>query len=157
MQATKKSLFGRHRVKSEPEMDMTPMVDVTFLLLIFFMVTASFAMQKSLEFPNANQTEQNEETAQTRTIQDVENRDDFVIVRIDGDNAYHVEDRETFSRQELLSILREIKEDGAGSMEAPLNLLIIASKSAAHEAVVSAIDIGNAAGISRIKYTTVDE
>src|SRR5688572_20269137 len=38
------------REKSAPqeaEMDMTPMVDVTFLLLIFFMVTASFTMQKS--------------------------------------------------------------------------------------------------------------
>ena len=33
----------------ESEMDITPMVDVTFLLLIFFMITASFAMQKSLE------------------------------------------------------------------------------------------------------------
>ena len=30
-------------------LDMTPMVDVTFLLLIFFMITASFSMQKSLE------------------------------------------------------------------------------------------------------------
>ena len=33
----------------EDELDMTPMVDVTFLLLIFFMVTASFTLQKSLE------------------------------------------------------------------------------------------------------------
>lgn len=135
-------------------MDMTPMVDVTFLLLIFFMVTASFAMQKSLEFPNADKKD---DTAQNRTIQDIENRDDFVIVRIDSDDAYHIEDRETFSRQELLSILREIRELHAGGMGPPLNLLVIASKSARHEAVVSAIDVGNAAGISHIKYTTVDD
>ena len=31
----------------EDELDMTPMVDVTFLLLIFFMVTASFTRSKS--------------------------------------------------------------------------------------------------------------
>ena len=31
--------------------DMTPMVDVTFLVLIFFMVTASFSMQKAIEMP----------------------------------------------------------------------------------------------------------
>ena len=37
--------------KSDSEMDMTPMVDVTFLLLIFFMVTAAFAMQKSFQVP----------------------------------------------------------------------------------------------------------
>lgn len=135
-------------------MDVTPMIDVTFLLLVFFMVTASFALQKSLEFPHADK---NDDTAQDRTIQDIENLDDYVIVRIDSDNAYHVEDRETFSRQELLSILREVKDADVGGLGPPLNLLIIASESAKHEAVVSAIDVGNAAGITRIKYTTVDE
>ena len=148
------SLFGRHRVKQQAEMDMTPMVDVTFLLLIFFMVTASFAMQKSLEFPSPDQKD---DTAQNRTIEDIENRDDYIIVRIDGDNAYHVDDRETFSRQELLSILRGIQDADTGVLRAPLNLLIIADNTASHEAVVSAIDVGNAAGITRIKYTTVDE
>ena len=133
---------------------MTPMVDVTFLLLIFFMVTASFALQKSLEFPSPDQKD---DTAQNRTIEDVENRDDYVIVRIDGDNTYHVEDRETFSRQELLAILREIKNSEPGGFGVPLNLLIIANSTAKHDAVVSAIDVGNAAGISRIKYTTVEE
>ena len=37
----------------EDELDMTPMVDVTFLLLIFFMVTASFTIQKSLQQAHA--------------------------------------------------------------------------------------------------------
>ncbi len=44
-------------IKKEPipedELDMTPMVDVTFLLLIFFMVTASFTLQKSIKQPPA--------------------------------------------------------------------------------------------------------
>ena len=148
------SLFGRYRNRQQTEMDMTPMVDVTFLLLIFFMVTASFAMQKSLEFPNPDRKD---DTAQNRTIDDIENRDDYIIVRIDGDNAYHVDDRETYSRQELLSILREIKDTGSGSLGVPMNLLIIADNTTTHETVVSAIDVGNAAGITRIKYTTVEE
>ena len=42
--------------KPEEEMDMTPMVDVTFLLLIFFMVTAAFSLQKSIQMPR-QQTE----------------------------------------------------------------------------------------------------
>ncbi|MFZ4471051.1 MAG: ExbD/TolR family protein, partial [Pirellula sp.] len=33
------------------DMDMTPMVDVTFLLLIFFMITASFSSEKVFEKP----------------------------------------------------------------------------------------------------------
>ena len=39
----------------EPEMDLTPMVDVTFQLLIFFMVTASYSIQKALEVPAAQE------------------------------------------------------------------------------------------------------
>ena len=33
------------------ELDMTPMVDVTFLLLIFFVMTAAFTIQTSLPIP----------------------------------------------------------------------------------------------------------
>ena len=43
--------FVKKEKAEQPEMDMTPMVDVTFLLLIFFMVTAAFTMQKSFEIP----------------------------------------------------------------------------------------------------------
>jgi hypothetical protein len=43
--------FLRPRPKTSQDMDMTPMVDVTFLLLIFFMVTASFSVQKSIQRP----------------------------------------------------------------------------------------------------------
>ncbi|MEP3479386.1 MAG: protein kinase [Fuerstiella sp.] len=40
--------MGRESPEFE-EMDLTPMVDVTFLLLIFFMITASFSVQKQME------------------------------------------------------------------------------------------------------------
>jgi biopolymer transport protein ExbD len=33
------------------DMDMTPMIDVTFQLLIFFMLTAAFVVQKTLDMP----------------------------------------------------------------------------------------------------------
>ena len=150
-----KSLFGKHRAGLPAEMDMTPMVDVTFLLLIFFMVTASFAMQQSLEFPSSERQEK--ETAQSRTMEDIDSRDDYIVVRIDSDNVYHVEDHETYSRQELLAILRDMKDAKTVGLGVPLNLLIIADNSAKHETVVSAIDAGNVAGITRIKYTTVEE
>ena len=155
MKLQKSSLFATHRVKGQPEMDMTPMVDVTFLLLIFFMVTASFAMQKTLEFPSPDSKEA--DAAQNRSFEDIESRNDYIVVKIDSDNVYHVEDRETYSRQELLSILRQIKEAESAGSGTPLNLLIIASNSAKHETVVAAIDVGSAIGVASIKYMTVDE
>ncbi len=42
------------KVAVDDEIDMTPMIDCVFLLLIFFLVTASFALQKALEVPAPN-------------------------------------------------------------------------------------------------------
>ena len=39
--------FGRNRAKAEMDLDITPMIDVTFLLLIFFMVAST--MQATIE------------------------------------------------------------------------------------------------------------
>ena len=46
----------------ETEMDMTPMVDVTFLLLIFFLVTAAFTLQKSIDVPKPESDQASENT-----------------------------------------------------------------------------------------------
>lgn len=59
---TKKSLspdttFGRRRIKSDAELDITPMIDVTFLLLIFFMVTSTMQQDASLQVPPARHGE----------------------------------------------------------------------------------------------------
>ena len=67
----------------EDELDLTPMVDVTFLLLIFFMVTAAFALQKSIEVPPVD-----EESAAAQTVQDLEQ--DSIVIRVDGDNVFWV-------------------------------------------------------------------
>lgn len=50
----------------EDELDMTPMIDMTFLLLIFFMVTSSVSRSVNLELP-ASMTGRAEET-QTRIV-----------------------------------------------------------------------------------------
>ena len=44
---------GRERDPSEAELDITPMIDVTFLLLIFFMVTSTMQASADLEIPAA--------------------------------------------------------------------------------------------------------
>ena len=66
----------------DEQLDMTPMVDVTFLLLIFFMITAAFALQKALEVPPTEE----QAAAESRTIDDF--AEDSIIVRVDGDNVF---------------------------------------------------------------------
>ena len=130
------------------ELDMTPMVDVTFLLLIFFMVTAAFGLQKSLEAPVSAKEE-----AAAQTIEDIEEDDDTVIVRIYPDDAIFVEDREARGEQELLVQLREARSNGAGG---PSTLLVMADRDCRHETVVMALDAGTAVGMENVRLATVD-
>ncbi len=129
-------------------LDMTPMVDVTFLLLIFFMLTASFSLQKSQEMPAGDQTES---VAQRRTIEELEQDDDYIIVRIDQDNLVWVDEHEAPSRHELMVQLRDLREAGA---KAPSNLLVYAHGDAHHEKVVLVLDVGNALGFEHVRLAS---
>lgn len=98
--------FTKKKTIESVEMDMTPMVDVTFLLLIFFMVTASFKMIKAIEQPAPT------DDASTNVV--VEDNDDFALVTIDETNTIRftygsTADVEIPSRQDLLTHLREAK------------------------------------------------
>ncbi|HEV7226789.1 MAG TPA: biopolymer transporter ExbD [Pirellulales bacterium] len=136
-------------------LDMTPMVDVTFLLLIFFMVTAAFALQKSIQIPTPDPSEA---AAESRTVEELEQDDDNVIVRIDKDNTIWVDDREAPSEQELLSQLKEAREGAPGTSTAgPSKLVVMASGDARHEKVVMALDAGTAAGFDDVRLANGDE
>jgi biopolymer transport protein ExbD len=48
-----KSIFKRKRSLEEAEMDITPMIDCTFLLLIFFLVTSKMKPEVAVDLPTA--------------------------------------------------------------------------------------------------------
>ena len=45
--------FSRKRSEYDAELDITPMIDVTFLLLIFFMVTSTMQPSEALDIPTS--------------------------------------------------------------------------------------------------------
>lgn len=149
-------MFQRRRSddhQSRAEMDMTPMVDVTFLLLIFFMVTAAFSLQKSLEIPKPEHKEKVEE-------RDPEDDPSYVLVYVDENNTYRVVthdwDEEAPSEQELLRKLREARNDSS-SGEVPTKLLVKAHGDSVIEKVVSALDAGTEVGMEQVQLVKVEE
>jgi biopolymer transport protein ExbD len=144
------------REREETEMDMTPMVDVTFLLLIFFMVTAAFSLQKSIEVP----TPSSEEASTNAIPQDPQDNSDFVTVRVDEFNTYTVLtvdwEEEAPSVQDLHIHLRRAR-DGDSTGTVPTKLLVEAHGDALHGRVVAALDAGTATGFEEVQLTTVDE
>lgn len=149
--------FDHGRDRSVPEMDMTPMVDVTFLLLIFFMVTAAFSLQKSFEIPTPQEERPSTEVV---TMDDFEEDPEYVVVRIDENSTFFVstanwdEEREAPSKQDLLINMKQARD---GSETPPTKLLVIAHSDAWHEKVVMALDAGTEVGISDVKLVTMDD
>lgn len=133
------------------DMDMTPMVDVTFLLLIFFMVTAAFSLQKSIQMPR-QQTDQ-----PSSNVEEREDELDVVEVEVDEFGSFLVMapgfERETPGKQNLTSALREaIAGDRNG-----MRLDIKVHEMAKLHALVDAMDAGTIAGFSELKVSQVEE
>jgi biopolymer transport protein ExbD len=142
-------LFARSQ-REEDELDMTPMVDVTFLLLIFFMVTASFSLQKSIEMPR-----QQTDAPSTQAIEEDPEELDQIELQIDELGGFLVLaadwEAETPGKQNLISKLREAKVTDAAK------LIIKVHEDAILQSLVDGMDAGTIAGYSEIQVTQVEQ
>ena len=145
------SSIPRRKLSAVEDVDMTPMVDVTFLLLIFFMITAAFALQRSLEIPPPES-----DSPSTEQLVPQNQEDNSVIVRIMRNNSVWVEDREIPSRQELLAVLREMTSP-KGELPPVSTMLVLADGQSRHETVVMVLDAGNAVAMKNIQLKTEDQ
>ena len=138
------------------DMDMTPMVDVTFLLLIFFMITASFSSEKVFEEPPP--------LSDASSIQKQEPINlDNVRVQIDEYNAFTIilpggDEREASSKQDLLIAISEARAEVATSADDDqLKLIVEAHVECIHAAVISALDAGRDRGFTSFQVQVVEE
>lgn len=142
--------FSNKEPIPEDELDMTPMVDVTFLLLIFFMVTASFTLQKSIPQPPAAS-----DAPSTNVVEEEEEAQDYVEVIIDQNNSYYVttrdsEEREAPSETEMRRMVKDAKDTYS-----PERIVITAHVDATHERLIAVCDAGQSSGL-RIEVKTTD-
>jgi len=128
----------RGRERDEVSLDMTPLIDVVFLLLIFFMLTASFtqAQRLKVDLPKAEQGEAVQEPAK-----------DWVI-EIDAKGQYAL-NGEALAGDQLTLRLRELPDRTDDTV-----ILIRADAHTEHQAVVQALDAARAAGLLHIGLAT---
>lgn len=140
------------REREEEELDMTPMVDVTFLLLIFFMVTAAFSLQKSIRMPR-----QQTDAPSTAVVEEEKDELDMVEIQIDDRGGFLVIapdwERETPGKQNLITAL---KEAIAGNQDG-MRLIIKVHELARLRMLVDAMDAGTIAGYAELEVTQVEE
>jgi len=131
----------RKRKAEELDVNMTPLIDVVFLLLIFFMVSTTFDRQSELniELPQAS-GEISESKAQE------------IEIFIDSRGRFSINGDQLMNNQTdtLLRVLRET----AGSDKDP-RIIINADKNATHQTVMTAMDASRQAGFLHITFSAV--
>lgn len=131
--------FPRRR-RVEEGVNLTPMIDVVFLLLIFFMVSTSFTKENrlQLDIPAAKGAKA------PRAQQELE-------VLIDEYGRYRVNDRQLANEHldTLQNAMRSVSPD------AKLPLVIVADAQAPHAAVVRVMDAAGRLGFSSVQVATL--
>lgn len=144
----------RSEQENDLEWDITPMVDVAFLLLIFFMLTASFSIQKAIRTSTPQNEEPSTNAVQIQPTEKVES----LVVQIDEFNAYTVivsegETKEASSKQELIGILRDLRIQFGEQLP---RIIIQAHLDSMHGATVSCMDAAREADFNSFQLIAVE-
>lgn len=104
--------LSRGRAETVEELDLAAMVDVAFQLVLFFLVTATTLLYKTLEVPKPNPDGNPAASAsqgKSRSLDEL--KDDFILVEVDPEGAIKV-DREPVAadRESVVARLREARE-----------------------------------------------
>ena len=119
-----------------PEINLTALIDVVFLLLIFFMVTTTFEWRSelSIELPTASVRE------------DMRN-DEVVAVVIDAAGHVHVEGHRVDDAE--APALRSVLANAARRFDSP-RVVVSADAHTPHQSVVTVMDAARQAGLYRL-------
>ncbi|MFB3125704.1 MAG: ExbD/TolR family protein [Woeseiaceae bacterium] len=132
------------RPRAEPEVNMTSLIDVVLLLLIFFMVSTSFVKQSqiTIRLPAADSEAVVEEVA------------DHLEIMITEQGTYLINGHELInSRPE--TIRNALQKLSGGNTRLPLT--ISADANARHQHVVTAMDVAGKLGFVKISIATVND
>ena len=131
--------FHRRR-DAEVSVNLTPMIDVVFLLLIFFMVSTTFTRETHLaiDLPESS----------SETLDDQPRQIEIVISK-EGEFAIN---GKSLVNSQLDTIKRALGKVSAGDSKLPL--IITADAETAYQSVVTAMDAAGQMGFTNLSMTT---
>lgn len=131
--------FTRQPIE-EASVNLTPLIDVVFLLLIFFMVSTTFTKERELtiQLPEAD----GQPLSQTPR---------FVEISISVDGEYAVNGRRLVNRDPE-TLRRALIDSADGDTNVPL--IIAGDRGTPYQAIVTAMDVAGQLGFSRQNLTT---
>ena len=128
--------------RDEIDLNLTPLIDVVFLLLIFFMVSTTFeqASKLKIDLPEAS----------AKAEQQPDNR---IVIGIDVKGRFYINDRQLVNTQ--LKTLKIALLKVAGDNK-DLPIVLRADAKTPHQAVVTAMDAAAQVGLTRLSISTLE-
>ena len=128
------------RPQRDNSINLTPLIDVVFLLLIFFMVTTTFTRETRMliSLPEA----ESESIAREKKV---------VELVVSKDGSYAVDGQSLINR-DIKTIMAALKDASAGDNKMPL--VITADALSTHQAVITAMDAAGRLGFEALKIAT---
>ena len=122
-----------------PALNLTPLIDIVFLLLIFFMVTTSFSRETRLlvSLPEASGS--------------AENATESIEVLVDREGGYAINGRRLVNA-EVDSLVRGLELESGGDVS--LLVVLVADAEVQHQSVVTAMEAIGRAGFASLSIAT---
>ena len=129
--------IAKEREQDSAEIDLTPMLDVVFIMLIFFIVVASFIKEAGVEVnrPDNNQPDNPEDSTS-------------ILVEVASDNQIWMENRRVDIRAVRANIQRLLAEDP----EAPVTIKV--EKGAEAGIVIDVADAARESGVASVNWAS---
>jgi len=127
----------KSKKNEEIDLNLTPLIDVVFLLLIFFMVTTTFdrETQLKIELPQAS--------GEQRKVQKL------LEISIDSKSHFFINEKEVVNSG--LDTIKKALKQAAGDEKSP-PLLISADGKATHQSVMTVLDAAGQLGFVNITF-----
>jgi len=134
----------RRKPRENVEINLASLIDVVFILLLFFVVTTTFTRETQLkvDLPEAASGTPPEQTE----LKQVE-------VLIGADGAYSINGK-ALLESNLSNLMAALQKESEGDNSLPL--IISADGKTPHQAVITAMDAAGKLGFSHLRITTVE-
>ena len=132
------------RKPREPvDINLAPLIDVVFILLLFFVVTTTFTRETQLKVDLPE--------AVSGTPPEVAKTPLEILVGVDGSFALN---GKSLSKNDLASLMEALRLEAGGDKSLPV--MLSADGKAPHQAVVTAMDAASKLGFAHLRITTVE-
>ncbi|MDP3978683.1 MAG: biopolymer transporter ExbD [Pseudomonas sp.] len=134
----------RRKPRENVEINLASLIDVVFILLLFFVVTTTFTRETQLkvDLPEAASGTPPEQTE----LKQLE-----VLIAVDG--SYSLNGKQLL-KSNLDGLMAALQKESAGDNSLPLT--ISADGKTPHQAVITAMDAAGKLGFAHLRITTVE-